>query len=150
MFDFSDIIFLVSLTSSVFIINEIKKFFERQMSRRRSGAKQFNKFGMDFVWHLKRSKTEPVKIRVQWKDYNAGSSISVFWKNNLHSFIIFTFQISEITFQIVLKQRKKNSKWKEKNKTKQTINKKKRNKTDLYIYINEFCTIFIKNFPNKQ
>ncbi|XP_051155765.1 calcium-transporting ATPase type 2C member 1 isoform X3 [Leptopilina boulardi] len=44
-----DIVFLVSLTSSVFIISEIKKFFERQVSRRRSGAKQYSKFGMDFV-----------------------------------------------------------------------------------------------------
>lgn len=46
---FTDIVFLVSLTSSVFIISEIKKFFERQVSRRRSGAKQYSKFGMDFV-----------------------------------------------------------------------------------------------------
>ncbi|CAK9807167.1 Calcium-transporting ATPase type 2C member 1 [Anthophora plagiata] len=44
-----DILFLVALTSSVFIISEIKKFIERQLYRRRAGTQYYNKSEMDFV-----------------------------------------------------------------------------------------------------
>ncbi|XP_076302469.1 calcium-transporting ATPase type 2C member 1-like [Lasioglossum baleicum] len=44
-----DILFLVALTSSVFVISEIKKFIERQLYRRRAGTQYYNKSEMDFV-----------------------------------------------------------------------------------------------------
>ncbi|XP_033323331.1 secretory pathway calcium atpase [Megalopta genalis] len=44
-----DILFLVVLTSSVFVISEIKKFIERQLYRRRAGTQYYNKSEMDFV-----------------------------------------------------------------------------------------------------
>ncbi|XP_015433890.1 PREDICTED: calcium-transporting ATPase type 2C member 1 [Dufourea novaeangliae] len=44
-----DILFLVALTSSVFVISEIKKFIERQLYRRRTGTQYYNKSEMDFV-----------------------------------------------------------------------------------------------------
>ena len=44
-----DILFLVALTSSVFVISEIKKFIERQLSRRRAGTQHYSKPEMDFV-----------------------------------------------------------------------------------------------------
>lgn len=44
-----DILFLVGLTSSVFVISEIKKFVERQLYRRRAGTQYYSKSGMDFV-----------------------------------------------------------------------------------------------------
>ncbi|XP_066585292.1 calcium-transporting ATPase type 2C member 1 isoform X2 [Prorops nasuta] len=45
----SDILFLVALTSSVFIISEIKKLFERQMQRRQSEGQFYTNSEMDFV-----------------------------------------------------------------------------------------------------
>lgn len=45
----TDILFLVALTSSVFIISEIKKFVERQLYRRRAGTQYYSKSEMDFV-----------------------------------------------------------------------------------------------------
>ncbi|EZA51926.1 hypothetical protein DMN91_007577 [Ooceraea biroi] len=44
-----DLLFLVALTSSVFVISEIKKFIERQLQRRRVNGQYYNKFEMDFV-----------------------------------------------------------------------------------------------------
>lgn len=44
-----DILFLVGLTSSVFMISEIKKFVERQLHRRRTGTQYYSKSEMDFV-----------------------------------------------------------------------------------------------------
>lgn len=44
-----DILFLVALTSSVFVISEIKKFIERQLHKRRTGTQYCNKSEMDFV-----------------------------------------------------------------------------------------------------
>ncbi|XP_078042473.1 secretory pathway calcium atpase [Augochlora pura] len=44
-----DILFLVLLTSSVFVISEIKKFIERQLYRRRAGTQYYSKSEMDFV-----------------------------------------------------------------------------------------------------
>lgn len=46
---FSDLLFLAALTSSVFVISEIKKFIERQLQRRRVNGQYYNKFEMDFV-----------------------------------------------------------------------------------------------------
>lgn len=48
-FYFSDLLFLATLTSSVFVISEIKKFIERQLQRRRVNSQYYNKFEMDFV-----------------------------------------------------------------------------------------------------
>lgn len=45
---FSDLLFLTALTSSVFVISEIKKFVERQLQKRQVNG-QYNKFEMDFV-----------------------------------------------------------------------------------------------------
>ncbi|XP_018401172.1 PREDICTED: calcium-transporting ATPase type 2C member 1 isoform X2 [Cyphomyrmex costatus] len=44
-----DLLFLAALTSSVFVISEIKKFIERQLQRRRVNGQYYNKFEMDFV-----------------------------------------------------------------------------------------------------
>uniref|UniRef100_A0A0C9RCC7 Calcium-transporting ATPase n=1 Tax=Fopius arisanus TaxID=64838 RepID=A0A0C9RCC7_9HYME len=44
-----DIIFLVGLTSSVFIISEIKKLGERLWERRRTTGRYYSKFELDFV-----------------------------------------------------------------------------------------------------
>ncbi|KAL0099243.1 hypothetical protein PUN28_020072 [Cardiocondyla obscurior] len=44
-----DLLFLATLTSSVFVISEIKKFIERQLQRRRVNGQYYNKFEMDFV-----------------------------------------------------------------------------------------------------
>ncbi|XP_024940158.1 calcium-transporting ATPase type 2C member 1 isoform X2 [Cephus cinctus] len=44
-----DIVFLVTLTSSVFVISEIKKFLERQLERRRTSGRYYSKSEMDFV-----------------------------------------------------------------------------------------------------
>ncbi|KAL6434028.1 hypothetical protein ACFW04_005880 [Cataglyphis niger] len=44
-----DLLFLAALTSSVFVISEIKKFIERQLQGRRSNGQYYNKFEMDFV-----------------------------------------------------------------------------------------------------
>ncbi|XP_076238710.1 secretory pathway calcium atpase isoform X2 [Calliopsis andreniformis] len=44
-----DILFLVGLTSSVFVISEIKKLIERQLYKRRAGTQYCNKSEMDFV-----------------------------------------------------------------------------------------------------
>ncbi|KAG7197383.1 hypothetical protein KM043_018489 [Ampulex compressa] len=44
-----DILFLVALTSSVFIISEMKKFLERQLHRRWVRGQFYNKSEMDFV-----------------------------------------------------------------------------------------------------
>lgn len=41
-----DLLFLVSLTSSVFIVSELKKWFERTMERRMYKSKT----ELDFVW----------------------------------------------------------------------------------------------------
>lgn len=48
----ADILFLVGLTSSVFIVSEIKKLIERTLKKRVYGkyaAKAHD--AMDFVWH---------------------------------------------------------------------------------------------------
>lgn len=45
----NDILFLVALTSSVFVISEIKKFLERLLQRRRAGGQYYSKSEMDFV-----------------------------------------------------------------------------------------------------
>ncbi|XP_029671674.1 calcium-transporting ATPase type 2C member 1 isoform X1 [Formica exsecta] len=44
-----DLLFLAALTSSVFVISEIKKFIERQLQGRRGNGQYYNKFEMDFV-----------------------------------------------------------------------------------------------------
>ncbi|KAH0949057.1 hypothetical protein HN011_000289 [Eciton burchellii] len=44
-----DLLFLMALTSSVFVVSEIKKFIERQLQRRRVNGQYYNKFEMDFV-----------------------------------------------------------------------------------------------------
>ncbi|KAF3426127.1 hypothetical protein E2986_01858 [Frieseomelitta varia] len=44
-----DILVLVGITSSVFIISEIKKLIERQLYRLRSGTRHYTKSEMDFV-----------------------------------------------------------------------------------------------------
>ncbi|XP_012273075.1 calcium-transporting ATPase type 2C member 1 [Orussus abietinus] len=44
-----DLAFLVGLTSSVFIISEIKKWVERQMERRRSSGLHYTKSDLNFV-----------------------------------------------------------------------------------------------------
>lgn len=44
-----DLLFLAALTSSVFVISEIKKFIERQLQRRRVNGQYYSKFEMDFV-----------------------------------------------------------------------------------------------------
>lgn len=43
-----DLLFLVTLTSSVFIVSEVKKWFERTMEQRMYKTKS----DMDFVWQL--------------------------------------------------------------------------------------------------
>lgn len=43
-----DLVFLVTLTSSVFIVSEVKKWFERTMEQRMYKTKA----DMDFVWQL--------------------------------------------------------------------------------------------------
>ncbi|KAF7410035.1 hypothetical protein HZH68_004416 [Vespula germanica] len=45
----NDILFLVALTSSVFVISEIKKFLERLLQKRRTGGQYYIKSEMDFV-----------------------------------------------------------------------------------------------------
>lgn len=45
----NDILFLLALTSSVFVISEIKKFLERLLQRRRAGGQYYSKSEMDFV-----------------------------------------------------------------------------------------------------
>lgn len=52
IFHFTDLLFLAALTSSVFVISEIKKFIERQLQGRRGNGQYYNKFEMDFVWQL--------------------------------------------------------------------------------------------------
>ncbi|XP_046741322.1 calcium-transporting ATPase type 2C member 1 [Diprion similis] len=44
-----DILFLVTLTSSVFIISEIKKLIERQLDRRRASSRHYTRCDLDFV-----------------------------------------------------------------------------------------------------
>ncbi|KAK0158523.1 hypothetical protein PV328_009517 [Microctonus aethiopoides] len=46
---FKDLLFLTGLTSSVFIISEIKKLFERQWERRRTSGRYYSKSELDFV-----------------------------------------------------------------------------------------------------
>lgn len=43
----SDILFLVALTSTVFIFSEFKKLFERRLETRLRSIKS----DLDFVWH---------------------------------------------------------------------------------------------------
>ncbi|XP_014607375.1 PREDICTED: calcium-transporting ATPase type 2C member 1 [Polistes canadensis] len=45
----NDILFLVALTSSVFVISEMKKFLERLLQKRRTGGQYYSKSEMDFV-----------------------------------------------------------------------------------------------------